>query len=198
MRRFTRKLMAAASAAALFTLCAPASAGEAPAAISAEALEPGQYVWTPERETEGEIEIVVSVPMQLAYVYRGGTLIGVSTVSTGRPGYDTPTGSFNILQKRREHYSNLYDNAPMPFMQRLTWDGIALHGGAIPGHPDSHGCIRFPQAFARRLFAATEVGGSVHVIDAAPEAPEMALALARSGGGYFGMGGPDPELEGVD
>ncbi len=86
----------------------------------------------------------------------------------------------------------------MPFMQRLTWDGIALHAGAIPGQPDSHGCIRLPRAFAQRLFAATELGGSVHVIADAPETPEMALAMARGGGGYYGMGGPDPELEWAD
>lgn len=198
MRRFAQSLMAAASAAALFTLSVPAAAAASPSPIVAEALDPGDYVWQPERAADGEIEIVVSIPAQLAYVYRGGTLIGVSTVSTGRAGYDTPTGSFNILQKRREHYSNLYDNAPMPFMQRLTWDGIALHAGAIPDEPASHGCIRLPRAFAQRLFAATEVGGSVHVIADAPATPELALAMARGGGGeYLGMGGPDPELEGA-
>ncbi len=132
---------------------------------SAASLEPGDYVWQPERSTSGAVEVVVSIPQQIAYVFRGGTLIGVSTVSTGKPGHDTPTGTFEILQKRREHYSNLYDNAPMPFMQRLTWDGIALHAGEIPGRPASHGCVRLPMAFARQLFAVTQLGATVRIVD---------------------------------
>ena len=101
-----------------------------------------------------------------------------TAVSTGRPGHTTPTGSFEILQKRREHYSNLYNNAPMPFMQRLTWDGIALHAGQIPGRPASHGCVRLPLEFARLLFGATQMGGRVHIIDASPDA-DTALQVAR-------------------
>ncbi len=165
-------------------------------AAAAAALEPGQFVWQPDRAPDGEVEIVVSVPLQTVYVYRGGILIGVSTASTGRAGYDTPVGRFAILQKNRDHRSNLYDDAPMPFMQRLTWDGVALHGGDIPGYPASHGCIRLPSRFARHLFAATELGGAVHVVDAAPATPEEALALARGGDSYSGMGGPDPDLRG--
>jgi hypothetical protein len=174
---------------------APA-AGSTGMAEAAAALEPGQFVWRPDRAPEGEVEIVVSVPLQTVYVYRGGTLIGVSTASTGRAGYDTPVGRFAILQKNRDHRSNLYDDAPMPFMQRLTWDGIALHGGDIPGYPASHGCIRLPPRFARHLFAATELGGAVHVVNAAPATAEEALALARGGDSYSGMGGPDPERDG--
>ena len=157
-------------------------------------LRPGEYVWQPELASEGEIEIVVSLPLQRAYVYRGGVLIGITTVSTGRTGNETPVGTFNILQKRREHYSNLYNNAPMPFMLRLTWDGIALHAGQIPGHPASHGCVRLPMDFARALFTATEVGASVHVTDAAPTSPELALAMVRAGDAFTGMGGPDEEM----
>ncbi|MGQ0588393.1 MAG: L,D-transpeptidase family protein [Sphingosinicella sp.] len=141
-------------------------------------LAPGAFVWRPELATAGPVEMVVSIPLQRAYVYRGGVLIGVTTVSTGRPGHATPTGSFPILEKRREHYSNLYNNAPMPFMQRLTWDGIALHAGQIPGRPASHGCVRLPLEFARLLFAATRVGGEVHIVDSAPTA-ETALAEVR-------------------
>ena len=174
----------------------PASAADARDMASAsEGLRPGEYVWQPDRAREGEVEIVVSIPLQRAFVYRGGVLIGVSTVSTGREGHETPVGTFNILQKRQEHYSNLYDNAPMPFMQRLTWDGVALHGGEVRDGPASHGCIRLPPAFARQLFAATELGGSVHVVDIAPSARE-ALAMTRGGGVYAGMGGPD-EAEGA-
>jgi hypothetical protein len=144
----------------------------------AAALDPGDYVWQPERATSGEIEIVVSLSQQIAYVFRGGTLIGVSTVSTGRAGNETPTGSFPILQKNRDHRSNLYDDAPMPFMQRLTWDGIALHAGEIPGHPASHGCVRLPLAFARQLFAVTRLGAKVHITDEAVQLESAALASA--------------------
>ena len=174
-----------------------AHAGEASGVISESTeLRPGQFVWQPEAAPAGDVEIVVSIPLQRAYVYRAGTLIGISTVSTGREGYDTPTGSFNILQKHREHHSNRYNNAPMPFMQRLTWDGIALHAGEIPGRPASHGCIRLPMAFARNLFAVTEVGAAVHVTDLAPAAGE-ALAMVRGAGAYTGMGGPDEEATGA-
>jgi lipoprotein-anchoring transpeptidase ErfK/SrfK len=141
----------------------------------------------------GEVEMVVSIPLQRAYVYRGGTLIGVTTVSTGKPGHRTPTGRFDILQKRAKHFSNLYNNAPMPFMQRLTWGGIALHAGQIPGRPASHGCVRLPLEFARKLFSVTRVGASVHIVDKSP-APQEALAMVNGNGAYAGMGGPLEEL----
>ena len=153
-------------------------------AAEAASLAPGEYVWHPERAATGPVDIVVSIPQQLAYIYRGETLIGMTTVSTGRRGNETPTGRFPILEKRREHYSNLYNNAPMPFMQRLTWDGVALHAGHIPGRPASHGCVRLPLDFARLLFTATQVGTTVHIIDASPSA-EIALAVAR---GELGRG----------
>lgn len=144
------------------------------------ALDPGEYIWQPQLAPVGEVEIVVSLPLQAVYVYRGGTLIGASTASTGKAGHDTPTGTFNILQKRRDHRSNLYNDAPMPFMQRLTWDGVALHAGQIPGYPASHGCIRLPDAFARNLFEITSLGAAVHVVDSAPS-PDEALTIARAG-----------------
>ena len=156
-------------------------------------LKPGHWVWRPELATDGPVQIVVSIPLQKAYVYRGGTLIGATTVSTGRPGHETPAGTFEILQKRREHYSNRYNNAPMPFMQRLTWDGIALHAGHIPGRPASHGCVRLPLAFARELFAVTEVGAAVHIIQESPS-PVEALAMVRGPAVYAGMGGPEEEV----
>jgi L,D-transpeptidase catalytic domain len=162
----------------------------------AASLRPGEFVWQPSLAEQGGVEIVVSIPLQRAYVYRGGTLIGIATVSTGRTGHETPVGTFNILEKRREHYSNLYNNAPMPFMQRLTWGGIALHAGEIPGRPASHGCIRLPLAFARQLFAVTRVGASVHILQASPSAGE-ALAMARINGPYTGIGGPDEDSQGV-
>jgi len=121
---------------------------------------------------------VVSLAEQKAYVYRAGKLIGVTTVSTGKRGHRTPTGSFTILQKRRKHFSNLYNNAPMPNMQRLTWTGIALHAGALPGYPASHGCVRLPMEFSKLLFAVTELGGRVHIVADAPPSAAEALAFA--------------------
>lgn len=99
----------------------------------------------------------------MVHVYNGDRLVGMASVSTGARGHRTPTGEFAILQKREWHRSNLYSNAPMPFMQRLTWDGIALHAGHNPGYPASHGCIRLPHAFARKLFALTQLGTLVQV-----------------------------------
>ena len=177
----------------LAPLASAQAAGTDTVIADAASLAPGEFVWQPELAPEGEVEVVVSLPLQRAYVYRGGTLIGVSTVSTGRAGHETPPGTFNILQKRREHYSNLYNNAPMPFMQRLTWSGIALHAGQIPGRPASHGCVRLPLAFARHLFTVTEVGAAVHIVEFAPSAGE-ALALARVNGPFPGMGGPEEPI----
>ncbi|MCD9032246.1 L,D-transpeptidase [Luteimonas sp. Y-2-2-4F] len=127
------------------------------------ALRPGDYLWHPEAAPEGPVVLVVSLDEQRAYAYRNGIAIGVSTISSGREGKETPTGVFTILQKRRDHRSNLYNDAPMPYMQRLTWDGIALHGGTLPGYPASHGCVRLPQAFAEKLFAVTRNGDTVVV-----------------------------------
>lgn len=79
----------------------------------------------------------------------------VSTVSTGKPGHETPTGVFTILQKDAKHRSSKYNNAPMPFQQRLTWGGVALHAGGLPGYPESHGCVHLPFAFAKALFETT-------------------------------------------
>ena len=158
----------AAPAAAEGAVRAPASAAQ-PASLddprSLEALQPGDYLWEPQRAQRGPVVMVVSLPEQRMHVYRDGVRIGVTTISSGKAGKETPTGSFEILQKKREHYSNLYNNAPMPFMQRLTWDGIALHAGALPGYPASNGCIRLPKAFAETLFEYTERGGRVVVAD---------------------------------
>jgi hypothetical protein len=170
------------------TLVAAQDVPAAPAAAAAspdgsDGLRPGQYRWQPEAASaSGTLSIVISTSLQRAYVFRGSTLIGVSTVSTGQPGYDTPTGRFPILEKQVFHRSSLYDDAPMPFMQRLTWDGVALHAGQIPrsGEPASHGCIRLPRAFAERLYGMSEVGTVVLVTDATPETPEEALTLASA------------------
>ena len=119
----------------------------------------------------------MSIADQRAYVYRDSTLIAVSSVSTGKEGKDTPVGVYPILQKNKDHKSNLYDAAPMPYMQRLTWDGIAIHAGKNPGFPASHGCIRVPTAFAQKLFDITTVGTTVEVTDmpVAETAPDDSL-----------------------
>lgn len=128
-------------------------------------LKPGQYLWAPKIAPSGPVLVIVSLTRQLAFVYRNGILIGVSTVSTGMKGHATPTGVFTVLQKKVEHYSNLYNNAPMPYMQRLTWDGIALHAGQLPGYPASKGCVRMPKAFAKLLYGTTKLGMTVVVTD---------------------------------
>lgn len=126
-------------------------------------LSPGAYRWLAEGPVAGPLYLVISIEKQRVHVYDGDRLIGIARVSTGTKGHRTPTGDFPILQKRQWHRSNLYSNAPMPFMQRLTWDGIALHAGHDPGYPASHGCIRLPYAFARQLFALTTIGTPVAV-----------------------------------
>lgn len=147
------------------SVAAPTPDAVAMAAPIAKPLVPGDFEWTPERSADGPVVVVVSLPEQTANVYRGGVRIGRSTVSSGRAGHETPPGIYNVLQKQRMHHSNLYNNAAMPFMQRLTWDGIALHAGQIPGHPASHGCVRLPLAFAQILYGVTESGVTVVVAD---------------------------------
>ena len=154
---------------------------EAPAPVAPVAtLEPGEFLWHPEVSTSGPVVVVVSLPEQRAHVYRGGLRIGVSTVSSGKPGHSTPTGVYPILQKRVEHYSNLYDNAPMPYMQRLTWGGVALHAGRIPGYPASHGCIRLPREFAELLYDVTSHGTTVVVADESSHSTSVVYPGARS------------------
>jgi hypothetical protein len=124
-------------------------------------LAPGQFEWYPDRAPVGPILVVVSIDDQVAYVYRNGVQIARSTVSTGAPGHETPNGVFTILEKNRDHESSIYKGAQMPNMQRLTWSGIAMHAGQLPGYPASHGCIRLPYGFSDKLFSLTEKGGTV-------------------------------------
>ncbi len=132
-----------------------------------ESLKQGQFTWAGELAPEGPILVVVSLDEQRAYTYRNGILIGVSTISSGRKGYETPTGVFVTLFKDREHYSKKYHNAPMPYSQRFTWDGVALHAGGLPGYPSSHGCVHLPSEYARLLFDAAPKGMTVVVANAA-------------------------------
>jgi hypothetical protein len=130
-------------------------------AKQAERLKPGEWVWAPEIARTGPVLVYVDLGRQRATVYRNGVRIGVSTISSGKPGYDTPTGVFTILEKDVDHRSRTYDNAPMPYQQRLTWKGVALHAGNLPGEPASHGCVRLPMEFAKKLFEVTPMGGTV-------------------------------------
>lgn len=144
-----------------------ASSGTAWAArfVPAAPLKPGTFTWTPERSPSGPVVLIVSLPEQLVHVYRNGIEIGVSTCSTGRPGHRTPTGVFTILEKQRKHVSSIYKGAQMPNMERLTWGGIALHAGNLPGYPASHGCIRLPMKFSSLLYEVTHLGVVVIIAD---------------------------------
>ena len=138
---------------------------------AAAALRPGEFAWRDGAWSAKPSKLVVSIALQRIYLYRGDDLLGVASISTGRPGHATPIGGFSILQKARWHRSNLYSNAPMPFMQRLTWTGIALHAGGNPGYPASHGCVRLPNSFARDLFSITEIGSPVTIADYPTQLP---------------------------
>ena len=124
-------------------------------------LKPGEYLWAAIIPAEGETKIVIDRLIQMAYVYRDDKLIGAATVSTARQGYVTPLGFWSVLEKRPFYRSKKYDNAPMPWMQRIDEYGIALHGGGTPGRPESHGCIHLPNKFAERLYTLTKVGSKV-------------------------------------
>ena len=136
-----------------------------PAETPPSRLSPGQFLWKGGAIPSGPIVVVVSIPEQRAYVYRNGIRIGVSTASTGMAGHGTPTGVFVVLEKDKDHRSKTYNNAPMPYTHRLTWDGVALHAGGLPGYPSSHGCIHLPSEFAQRLFEISPKGMTVVITD---------------------------------
>jgi hypothetical protein len=174
----TLAYLVAVLAAAYIGVQAPAYADSVPfwgakesvaAGTSIGQLKKGEFLWMADAVSSGPIVMVVSITEQRAYVYRNGILIGATTVSTGRPGHLTPTGVFTVLQKQKEHRSTIYDGAPMPYMQRLTWGGIALHAGGLPGYPESHGCVHLPSEFAKELFAISPAGMTVVIADAASE-----------------------------
>ncbi|PTW44626.1 lipoprotein-anchoring transpeptidase ErfK/SrfK [Sphingomonas faeni] len=188
-----RSFMAMGLTFAILAGANPAQAASA-AAIAAMPIEqaatelsPNQFVWKDNGSSE-PVSIVVSLMEQRTFVYRGSVMIAATTISSGKDGKDTPAGTYPILQKNAVHKSSLYDDASMPFMQRLTWDGIAIHAGRNPGFPASHGCIRVPLGFAKQLFGVTTLGTTVTVTDdfeggMIPEAPvadqETAVANLR-------------------
>jgi lipoprotein-anchoring transpeptidase ErfK/SrfK len=148
--------------------------GGAVAALPAEAKRNYELVEQPSiaDPKDGQpLTLVISLRHQKIDIYRGTLVIASSKVSTGMRGYATKPGVFSILEKQRYHHSNMYSGAPMPWMQRLTRSGTALHGGVVPGFPASHGCIRLPFSFAPQLFQITSIGDNVIVaIDSAEPA----------------------------
>lgn len=149
MRRVTIAILLAAAAITPVLALAPSATTSSAFDTPLDQLKPGQWISDASIAPAGPIMVVINLKTQLAFVYRNGVRIGVTTVSSGKPGKKTPTGIFTILQKNKDHKSNLYNNAPMPYVQRLTWDGIALHAGNLPGYPASHGCIRMPLEFSK-------------------------------------------------
>jgi hypothetical protein len=122
----------------------------------------------------GPVVVLVSLPLQTMHVYRNGILVGRTSISSGTKGHKTPTGVFTILEKKQTHRSSTYNDAPMPNMQRLTWSGIAMHSGNLPGYPASHGCIRMPYDFSTLLFGITGNGGTVVIGDDTKAQPRFA------------------------
>lgn len=195
--RRRRGWISAAGAFAFLMALAPMSSSQAQAQSlergavmdAVRALKAGQYLWAPQLAPAGPMLIIINRATQRLVVYRNGVPIAISTVSTGRAGRRTPTGVFSILEKQVTHFSSLYDSAPMPFMERLTWDGVALHGGTLPGYPASHGCIRLPHAFAKLLYGETRLG-TVVVITDSPELPRFVPAP------MLGAQAPEPQPAG--
>ncbi|NUT01369.1 MAG: L,D-transpeptidase family protein [Sphingomonas sp.] len=129
--------------------------------FSRAGLAPGQFVWAETLPTEGDPKVIVDLLTQTAYAFKGDVLVGAASISSAKTGMVTPLGYWKVLDKKKLGHSRKYDNAPMPFMQRIDEYGIALHGGVNPGYPASHGCVRMPMKFAEKLFGLTKLGTEV-------------------------------------
>jgi len=140
---------------------APQAYRDMVAELGTRSLKPGHFIWADTIPDEGETRVVLDLKTQMAYVYRGERLVGATTISSARRGMVTPLGNWKVLEKRRFYRSKKYDNAPMPFMQRIDQYGIAFHGGNNPGYPASHGCVRMPLKFAEKLYGLTTIGSPV-------------------------------------
>jgi hypothetical protein len=162
--------------AAASAVAQPANNRNPTVAERAAALGPGQYVWDANSASSGPLLLTIDLTAQRAMVYRDGVLIAASAISTGSMGRETPTGVFTILEKKVMHRSTTYDDAPMPYMQRLTSKGIAIHAGDLPGYPASHGCIRLPNEFAKQLYGVTEIGTPVMITNDAEIAEQRRVA----------------------
>jgi hypothetical protein len=132
-------------------------------AFGPKTLKPGQYVWRDVPESAGPERIVISLSDQMAYLYRGDTMMAATTISSGRESKPTPTGVFSILNKTPMYRSKKYDNAPMPFAEFFEPHGIALHAGYVGNEPNSHGCVHLPSAFAKKLYSITDIGTPVYI-----------------------------------
>jgi hypothetical protein len=165
-------LFGALALAAVQATAAPSPQPSLTMAERAAALGHGQYVWNAKGPASGPVLLTIDLTKQRIMAYRDGVLIGAASISTGSAGRETPTGGFKVLAKEVFHRSTTYDDAPMPYMQRLTEKGIAIHAGDLPGYPASHGCIRLPNEFAKLLFGVTEVGTNVMITDDAEIAAE--------------------------
>jgi hypothetical protein len=145
-----------------------------------DSLKKGEFTWAPQLAPQGPILVTVSLDEQMAYTYRNGVLIGVATTSTGKKGHETPTGVFHTLMKDAKHRSSKYHNASMPYTQKFTEYGVALHAGGLPGYPSSHGCVHLPSEYARLLFNEAPMGMTVVVTNGAkfPDALDHPAALS--------------------
>jgi hypothetical protein len=146
-----------------------------------DGLKNGQFAWAAKAAPSGPMVMIINLGTQRAVLFRGGVAIAASTISTGSEGRETPTGTFTILQKEVVHRSRTYDDASMPYMQRLTWKGVSMHAGALPGRPASHGCIRLPPGFAKLLYGITNLGMPVVITDepvTPTTAPPVVIATA--------------------
>ena len=166
---------AAVSLANLVTLLAPSPAEARPRYYSRERAEPAPAA-TPARQPDGPLQIVISIGSQRLWVYDKNGLLETSTISTGVGGYPTPMGVFAVIDKEQTHYSNIYGGASMPFMQRLTMSGVAMHSGMVTGRPASHGCIRLPHAFSIKLYKLTRLGVRVVIAPNEPAPEEIVHA----------------------
>ena len=126
-------------------------------------LKPGQYVWRNVPDESGRERVVISLSDQMAYLYRGDTLMAATTISSGREDKPTPTGIFTVFNKMPMYRSKKYDNAPMPFALFFDPAGIALHAGYVGEEPNSHGCVHLPASFAKKLYSITDVGTPVYI-----------------------------------
>lgn len=132
-------------------------------AFGEKPLRPGQYVWRDVPESAGAERVVISLTDQMAYLYRGETLMAATTISSGRDTKPTPTGIFSVLNKTPMYRSKKYDNAAMPYAEFFEPHGIALHAGYVGGEPNSHGCVHLPAAFAKKLYSVTTIGTPVYI-----------------------------------
>jgi hypothetical protein len=170
-----RALALGVAAASLTSLLLPSTSAEArPRPNHRERERPQASAEPAARKPDGPVNIIISLGSQRLWLYDKHGLVATSIVSTGTAGYPTPAGVFAILDKEVQHYSNIYGGASMPYMQRLTMSGVALHSGATTGRPASHGCIRLPHAFARHLFGLTGLGARVIIAPDEPAPQEIA------------------------